>query len=238
MRRLAFAIALLAAVAVRAQVGGPASTGINGSLLNMFGDIKAFSTQGDVRISDAQGKEISTLPVTVAMLDRKLRVEMDLSEMRGGSIPQDGLSMLKSTGMDRMQLLMDGDSESMLVIYPGLQAYAKIADEQATRGNNITTNDVGKETIDGHPCVKRKLTITDSKGKTQEAYIWPATDLKDFPLQVEYRQKKKTIDIHFKSPTLEKPEAKLFVAPTGYTKYDGVQGLMQAAMLKMLGGGK
>jgi hypothetical protein len=234
VKRILLALSLLAAASVFAQ--SPQATGINGSLLNMFGDIKEFTAQGEVRITDTQGKEVSVLPVSMAMRDGKLRTEMDISKMRGGNMPAEAAEMMKSTGMDRMQMLNMPESKTSMVIYPGLKAYASIPDEEATGpGAKVVSTDIGKETIDGHPCVKRKLTVTDEKGKTQEAFVWAATDLKNFPIKMELKQKRNTIQIQYKSPVLEKPDAKLFEPPAGYTKHDSIQGLMQSAMMKMFG---
>jgi hypothetical protein len=239
MKRLTLAISLFVAAAAFAQSGGQNPTGINASLLNMFGDIKAFSSKGEVRMTDSEGKELSSLPITMSMLDGKLRTDMDLSEMKGGSMPPDAMAMLKQTGMDKMQMLITPEKKSTMLIYPGLKSYAAlpISDEEMAN-SKVETADVGKETVDGHPCIKRKLTSTDSKGKTQEALVWAATDLKNFPLKMEMKQKKNTINIHYSAPSLEKPDAALFEVPSGYTKYDSVQGLMQAAMMKMFGGAK
>ena len=154
-------------------------------------------------------------------------------------MPADAMAMLKETGMDKMQMLITPEKKSTMLIYPGLQAYAAlpISDEEMAN-SKVETTDVGKETVDGHPCIKRKVTTTDEKGKTKEAFVWAATDLKSFPLKMQMQQKKNTIHIHYSAPSLEKPDAALFEVPTGYTKYDSVQGLMQAAMMKMLGGAK
>jgi hypothetical protein len=159
--------------------------------------------------------------------------------MKGGSMPPDAMAMLKQTGMDKMQMLITPEKKSTMLIYPGLKSYAALPNSDEEMANSkVETADVGKETVDGHPCIKRKLTSTDSKGKTQEALVWAATDLKNFPLKMEMKQKKNTINIHYSAPSLEKPDAALFEVPSGYTKYDSVQGLMQAAMMKMFGGAK
>ncbi|HMJ89451.1 MAG TPA: DUF4412 domain-containing protein [Candidatus Acidoferrum sp.] len=234
---LALTIALFAAVPARAQMGGAPNTGINASLVKMFGDTKAFTAKGDVRISDGNGKEVSSMPVSWALLDGKLRADMDMSQMKGGSVPPEATAMLKQTGMDKMQLLVNPASKTTLIIYPGLQAYAPVPDE-AESGSKVETTDVGKETIDGHPCLKKKMTTTDADGKVQEAFLWSATDLKNFPVKMEMKQKNNTVLIQFSTPSFDKPDAKLFEVPANYTKHASIQGLMQAAMMKMFGGAK
>ncbi len=235
---LTLTLASLTATSVHAQ-GGPPNTGINASLLRMFGDTKFFSAKGDLRMSDDNGKAISSMPVSWALLDGKLRADMDLSQMQGGAMPPQATAMLKQTGMDKMQLLIMPESKTTLFIYPGLEAYAPVRDNDvATAEEKVETTDVGKEEVDGHPCVKKKMSTTDAKGKVQEAFIWSATDLKNFPIKMEMKQKKNTVLIHFETPSFQKPDAKLFEVPANYTKHDSIQGLMQSAMMKMFGGAK
>lgn len=233
---LTLSLSCFVAAAVYAQ-GGPQSTGINASLLKLFGDIKAFDAQGEIRMTDSAGKEISAMPVRMAMLNGKLRTEMDMSQMKGGNMPPESAAMLKQTGMDRMHMLITPESKTAMLIYPGLQAYAVVPDEAAKKAEGkVDTKDLGKETVLGHPCVKKKLTMTGTDGKTEEALVWAATDLKNFPVKMEMKQEGTTINIEYKNPSLQAPDAKLFETPSGYTKYDSVQALMQAAMMKMFGG--
>ncbi len=237
MKKTAFIIPLLlAAVTTFAQPGGPQGTGINASLLKMFGDIKAFSAKGTISMLDAQEKETQSMPVTMALLDGKLRTELDMSEMKGGMMSPDAAAMIKSTGMDKMHMLITPEQKSTVIIYPGLQSYASVPISEDELGEaRVETTELGKETVDGHPCVKRKLASTDSKGKTHEAFVWSATDLNGFPVKMQMKEKKQNVLITFKAPSLEKPDAKLFEMPAGYTKYDSVPAMMQGAMMKMLG---
>jgi hypothetical protein len=41
----------------------------------------------------------------------------------------------------------------------------------------------------------------------------------------------------FKDITLSSPGTSLFEPPSGYTKYDSMQTMMQAVMMKQMGGG-
>jgi hypothetical protein len=238
MKQFLFALAfsgLLAAPAV-GQSGAPA-TGINATMLKMFGDTKTFTAQANARLLDGNQKEISAIPMTMSMRDNKLRTEMDMSQVKGGSIPPEAAGMLKQVGMDRMVTLVRPDKKATIMLYPGLQSYAEVpfTEEEASEAK-VESTALGTETIDGHPCRKTKLTSSDAKGGKQEAIVWQATDLKNFPIQMQMAQRGNTLLVKFQSPKLEAPDASLFEVPTGYTKYPSLQALMQAAMMKMLGG--
>ena len=84
-----------------AQGNAPAA-GINAAMLKLFGDIKAFTAKAEARLLDENQKEISALPMTMALRDNKLRADMDMSQVKGGSIPPEAAGMLKQAGMDRM----------------------------------------------------------------------------------------------------------------------------------------
>ena len=87
MKRLLLALTLVGlAGSAAAQRGAPA-TGIDATMLKMFGDIKAFTATAEVRMLDKDLKEISSMPMTMSMRDNKLRSEMDLSQVKGGSMP-------------------------------------------------------------------------------------------------------------------------------------------------------
>ena len=49
----------------------------------------------------------------------------------------------------------------------------------------LEMTELGKETVDGHPCVKSKATVTDKDGKKYESLVWNATDMKNFPVKIE-----------------------------------------------------
>lgn len=238
MIRISAILSLILAATAFAQPAGPASTGINASLLKMFGEVKAFTAKGEVRMMDKGGKEISALPITMALLDNKLRTEMDMTQMKGGVVPPEAAAMLKQTGMDRMQVLVTPEAKTTLIIYPGLQSYAPAPDDVPAADAKAEITEVGKETVNGHPCVKKKVSAKNANGRTEEAFLWAATDLNNFPIKMQMQQDRNSVEITFGAPSFEKPDAKLFAIPAGYKKYDNVQGLMQAAMMKMFGGGQ
>jgi hypothetical protein len=110
--------------------------------------------------------------------------------------------------------------------------------EAAEKGADfkIETTDLGKETVDGHPCTKTKAVVTDDKGVKSDATLWKATDLKNFPVKLEKTESATLVTMYFRDIKLAKPEAKMFEPPAGSTKYDSMQALMQGAMAKRFGG--
>jgi hypothetical protein len=144
--------------------------------------------------------------------------------------------------MDRMIAISRPDTKTAFVIYPGLEAYAAMPmdDTSATAPDSafkIKTTELGKETIDGHPCVKNKTIVTDEQGTNHESTVWNATDLKNFPVKIETSEQGNQVTMVFKDVKLAKPDAKQFEPPASFKKYDDMRAMMQAEMMKRMGGG-
>jgi len=95
---------------------------------------------------------------------------------------------------------------------------------------------LGKETIDGHPCTKTKVVVSTSQGKTLDAITWNASDLKDFPLQIENNDKENTSIIRFKDVRFTNADAAQFDPPAGFTEYKDQMQLMVGIAKKSVTG--
>jgi hypothetical protein len=236
------AVHWLASATVFAQLpGADSSAGVSAAMTKLFGNLTAFSAQSEVRVLGKDQKEIITTPMRFALLDKKIRVEVDTSQVKNKDMPAAALASMKQLGMDRVISVTRPDKRATYIIFPRVQSYVNVVlskeDAEAFEKNpKIEKTALGKETIDSHPCVKNKVVITDAQGQKNEATVWYATDLKDFPVQVQTADKENTMVMHYRDIQLARPDAKLFAPPAGFTEYKDVQQLMQAAMKKMLGG--
>jgi len=97
----------------------------------------------------------------------------------------------------------------------------------------MESTELGRETVDGHVCVKNKAVITDDQGKAHEYTVWNAIDLKKFPVKMEITEQGRTTTIFYKNVKTSKPDAALFDPPADYKKYDNQQSLMQEVMQRM-----
>ena len=141
--------------------------------------------------------------------------------MQSKDLPASTLPSLKQAGMDRIISVFRPDKKTTYVMYPGVQSYlsiplAKGEAEASEKGLKLEKTPLGKETIDGHACVKNKVVVKDDKGPVFEAVTWNAADLKDFPLQIEMKEKQNTVRMHFTQVQFVKPDAKQFDLPANY----------------------
>jgi hypothetical protein len=102
----------------------------------------------------------------------------------------------------------------------------------------MESTELGKESVDGHACVKNKVTVTDKAGKAHESTVWNATDLKNFPVKITTSEAGAATTMLFKAVKLEKPDPAQFEPPAGFKKYDSLMALMQQEMMSRMGGAR
>jgi hypothetical protein len=237
-----FCVALvIAAVAFMAAAQGPQGQvpGLGAAMTKLFGDNQAFSAQATATILDADGKQSMKMPMNYAVLDGRIRTEVDMTQVQSKALEGTAAS-LKQMGMDRTVSIVRPDQQKQLIIYPSMRAYIETPLTNAAAGNTnqgykIDSTPLGKETIDGHPCEKKKVTVLGPDGEKQEAIVWNATDMRNFPVKMEMKQADMTTVMTYSNVKFDKPDARLFDAPTGFDRYDGMEKLTQTAIMKLLG---
>jgi hypothetical protein len=200
----------------------------------------AFSATAHTTIQTAGGKEMPGMEFSYAILDGKVRTEMDLMKMHGADMSPEGMAQMKQMGMDRTVHIFLPDQSTSYMIYPSMKAYCEISATQTTgqkeaKEPKIEKTDLGKDTIDGHPCVKSKVVVTDPDGRKHESLVWQATDLKDFPIQIQTTTEDGSVmTTTFKNINQTKPAASLFEPPADYKRFASMQQLMMGGMHHMM----
>ena len=234
---LAASLASGAGGIAHAQMSAGRPPGWNAAMTKLFGDIKAFSAKAEMRALDKSGQPAIQVPMNFALMDNKVRLDIDMTQLKGPQAPPDQVALLKQMAMDRVACIVALDKKAMQLIFPSLAAYVETPlpeDEAAALNKDLKLHKtpLGKETIDGHPCVKNRVVMTDARGQKAEALVWNATDLKDFPVQMQMNDKETTVVMRYNEVRLGKPDAKQFDAPAGFTKHADMQQLMVAIAQK------
>lgn len=239
---LTAAMLLTTATTTQAQFGPPARggaskpPGVSAAMAKAFGKNTAFTSKAELRMLDASGKETMSVPVQYSYLEGSAYFHMDMSLMKSAQMPPQAAATMKQFGMNELATATKAGAKTYFQIYPGLKAYVEqpvSAQDAAVEKAGIKSDQVGEETVNGHKCKKHKVTVT-ADGKTQELFTWNATDLKDFPVKIETKEDGNTVVMESKEVKFEKPDAKLFEAPTGFTRYDNPQVLLQTEMMKRM----
>jgi hypothetical protein len=214
--------------------------GLNAALLQLFGNYTAFSTRVEMRMLDQSRKETLSLSMDLARLNQMLRADVDMSNVKSEELGPQTVAQLKQMGIDQVTSIMRPDKASTCVVYPKLQAYTEVPmppDELADfrKRLDVSKASLGKETVAGHPCQKAKVVVLGDKGQRHEAVVWYASDLKDFPVQIQMDQKEASVVMTCRNIRLAPPDPKLFEPPAaGFTKYATTEQIMQAGMMRMM----
>jgi hypothetical protein len=226
-----------------AQMPGGGPAGMTAALTKLFGKNTAFTAKGEMQVTDNSKREVSFWPMDFSVLDKKMRVEIDLSQTRNKDAPAEMGAMLNQMGMSQVVSIIRPDKGVVYVIYPDQRALMTMQlpkeDSQGSeKPPKITKTQLGKETIDGHPCIKNKVVLTDSAGQSTEATTWEASDLKDLPIQLQTQESSTTSIVRFKQVKFTRPAADFFEPPAGFTQYDSPDELKLSVMKKIVDGAK
>ena len=204
------------------------TSGINAALTKLFGETTAFSARATVQVYDKNQKEKLITPIAFAFLDGKMRIEVDASQIRSGGAPPAGMAQLKELKLDIATSIIRPDKKARYFIFPRHQAFVNqdMTPEEVAPFQTkpkVTKQELGKETVDGHPCIKSRVVIASDGGKNEEATVWYATDLKNFPIQIMTREKEDTVVVRFREVQLAKPDIRTFDPPAGYKQFLDMQ---------------
>jgi hypothetical protein len=236
---LALTVHVASAQSPSAMGGGP---GWNLALNRLFGSVTAFTADTEVRMLSPSGQELLRFTgMRFLLLDDSVRVEINMGGLKSAQLPPGAVESMKRMGIDQMVSVLLPNQKTTLMLYPVLEASVElpIPQEQytaAAKDYRLERISLGPDSIDGESFHKSKVTLTDPQGATQEVFVWTGTHPKDFPMQIQFAQGDQIVVMRHRNVELARPDPALFQAPPNYTRYADVQGLMQAAMQRMLSG--
>jgi hypothetical protein len=169
---------------------------------------------------DKSRNDIVTMEMPIAVAGLKFRMDMDMSKMMKGDA---------KSPLSKMAMIDRGDRKTGYTLYPNSQRYmVNTKKEQDGDKPRIEKTKVGDERIGGHPTEKFKVKITYKDGKTQEGFMWNATDLGGMTIKSEVENKDYKMTTELRNIVLQTPRASLFEIPAGYTEAMGFMELMAA----------
>lgn len=204
-------------------------------LTNIFVQSTAFTTMAQIQVDDTQGT--ASIPAGLVRLNNNFRIFLDFSQAHGGSFTPDVINAWKASGMDKAVYIINGERGSIIVMFPGLQGYYETTllfdapDLQKPPADMVVErSDAGTETVDGRSCTKTKL-VTVAKGEKKDAgFVWVASNQTNFPYKVSLKLwDESPLVAKFSQWKTNAPDASLFDAPAGFTRYPNEAALLQAA---------
>jgi hypothetical protein len=216
--------------------------GANSAMIKLFGDNAAFTARAEVQVAGTNRVIWFRMPSTFSAADNKMRVEVDIGQIQSRAVTPTEIARCRQLGVDRVTSVVRPDKKTTYIIYPNAQSYAMMplsVEDAQIANQKLEKKPLGKETIDGHACVKNFSTVKSTKGAVLlQAVTWNAADLKDFPVQIQTQENGNTTLMHFQQISLAKPPAALFDPPPGYKQFNSPQDLQDAAQKKAAAGRK
>jgi len=202
-----------------AAFGQMPGTGVTSAMVKLFGD-NAFTAQAEVRVMNSNHVVWLQMPSAFASADMKLRLDVDVKLIKSASIPAAMIGMAQQAGKDRVTSVIRPDKKATYIIYPNAKSYSTMplsGTDAEIASQKLEKKELGKETIDKHPCVKNLATVKTARGAVLlQATTWNATDMNGFPIQIEMKENGFSTIMHFMNVNLVKPDSHLFDIPAGY----------------------
>jgi len=205
---------------------------------------KGFSVYmvSDVVAKDG-GKLVQHTESMMYAQGRRTRVDLDLSKMStGDKKKKDSQGM--PPGMARMYTLTDLDKNVTDMVYPDSKLYMEMdlnkpnKQDKSPKQNwfqnpDLTLEEVGAETVDGHPCRKVKATWKETvkdEERESSAFMWLAKDLSEFPVKIQPIDEKddNVTTLTYKDIKIGHVDDSLLTVPADYKK-GGFMDLMKAS---------
>jgi hypothetical protein len=173
-------------IQARAQFYQPIA--IDASFLKFFAESTAFAATAEF-ITQTDGKP-HVMPVKVAIVGNMARVEMDITQEKGGKASDDVMAGyykdLRTAGSAEAVSIFNPSKKCTYIILPRLKAYLQtpIAEEQLEqlkKRPKSERTELGKDKIGGRDCTKYKITFSAERPmdawrtwETPSATVWIA----------------------------------------------------------------
>lgn len=215
--------------------------GASARFAKLLGGERAFTATAVMTMKDKSGDGDSTMEMAFATLAGKVRTEIDVAKASLAGAGDDAREQMTAMGMNCVVSIVRPDLNKTFLVYPGLKAYCEVMPagkaQLPAQTPHFEKQELGRETLDGHPCVKQQVTVTETGSPAFTALVWEAIDLNGFPIQTRMTNAKGEVTTRFKNIRNEPPAAVLFDPPSGFQRYGSLQEMMMGAMQKkMLGG--
>ena len=204
----------------------------------LFVSTPEFSAKAQIGMFDGQGKKQMGAPMNFALGDRHMRTEIDTTGM--SQIPPEARAGMKALQLDTIVFITRVDRKKVYLVFPGVQEYVEypiageLMDEINTRSRDAAFQRtvIGEETVNGQVCTKIRVVVSEPNRPQEEALLWCAKNLQDFPLRMALISKGNVMKFEFREVSLKKPNPALFEVPTNYVQRADSNQIMKDAVEK------
>jgi len=210
---------------------------MKGVFSKILSDTPNFSANAVIGLFDATNRMLAKMPMHFDLSPERMREEIDVMNM---PFPLEWREAVKKGHIDKIAIITQVDTKKVYILFPGIQAYQEfpisdsVLSEFQTRANDVKIEkvDVGQETIEGHPCIQTKMTVTETNKPPEFAILRCATDLQNFPIRMDVYTKTSTTRFIFEDVHVGPPAAELFEVPSDYRAFANTAEIMRYAKEK------
>jgi hypothetical protein len=233
------ALCLLLATLTKAQAQDFSSLAtslpkMKGVFTKILSDTPNFSARAVIGLFDATNRMLAKMPMHFDLTPDRMREEIDAMNM---PIPLEWREAVQKGHINEIAIITRVDTKKIYMLFPGIRAYQEfpisdsLLSEFQARANAVSIEKVelGQETIEGHPCIQTRLTVTETNKPPEFAILRCATDLQNFPIRMDLYATNSTTRFIFEDVHIGMPAATLFEIPANYMAFTNTADLMRYA---------
>ncbi|MGA2279194.1 MAG: DUF3859 domain-containing protein [Verrucomicrobiota bacterium] len=214
----------------------PALPHIYTVIKKLCGDQPAFSASASLEVTTTGSTNSMMMPSKFTFFGNDMRWDLDAGQMTGEMSPE-AAAALREANLDKICFIARLDKKVCYVIFPRVQAYASfpipgadISEALTTAKNiNLKTEVLGKETMDNYACTKNRITVPGEAKFHEEAIVWAATELNNYPIRIDLITPNGSLLFHFRDIKLTPPPPNTFEVDTNYVLKADSQEIMEFA---------
>ena len=176
-----------------------------------YGDRDFRAVMVSTTFDKSEQREFS-FEMPIAKAGERFRMDMDYAKISGA----EGMP----PAMSNVVMIHRGDEKLTYSLFTNKKKYmiSEETEEGYYEEPNVAKTFVGKETIDGHPTEKYRITVTYQGQDTQEGFVWNATDLDGMTIRSEIDNATAKMTSTLTGIVMGTPPADLFEVPADYTE--------------------
>jgi hypothetical protein len=206
----------------------------------------SFSANATVELTEAGStNSMIVMPSKFTFADNKMRWDLDAGQMSGSIMSPEASLALRNAKLDQICFIERLDKKAEYVVFPGAQAYLNVPIPESELSNTLEkaeniklkTEVLGKETLDGYDCTKSRITVPAEANLHEEAIVWSASELKNYPIKLEIDTRAGRVAFHFRDVKFDAPPAGVFEVATNFACRASSQEIMDFAGQQQKQGG-
>lgn len=202
----------------------PMLPNVSSVVKKLCGEVPTFSADGAVIFAGGDLKAPMVMPSQFTFHDSNMRWDVDGSRLEG--FPEGTTNTLKVSKLDKIRFVFQAQKKKQYLIFENLRVYLEssipesvIAEVlQEAKGIKLETKVLGSETLEGYACTKKSVTIPAEAELNQEAIIWTANELKEFPVKIQLKTGNGDVIFQFRNVKFNIPPADTFEAGTNFVQ--------------------